>query len=110
MAQVVVALRATTFCASRLGVLECTSFGISKSLCMYVFGLCGVLECRSYTPTDWFGVCNHSWDENPTMSEEDTEDMDIYRQRWEEVECLVPAFVAVRRQCLEWYREDAVSA
>ncbi|KIJ20471.1 hypothetical protein PAXINDRAFT_7708 [Paxillus involutus ATCC 200175] len=53
---------------------------------------------------------HHSWDENPTMSEEDTEDMDIYRQRWEEVECLVPAFVAVRRQCLEWYREDAVSA
>ena len=49
-------VRATTFCASRLGVLECTSFGISKSLCMYVFGLCGILGCRSYTPTDWFGV------------------------------------------------------
>ncbi|KIK85210.1 hypothetical protein PAXRUDRAFT_152758 [Paxillus rubicundulus Ve08.2h10] len=56
----------------------------------------------------------HSWDANPTMPEEDIEDMEIYQQRWDEVDSLIPAFIAVRRQCLEWCWketkvEDAVS-
>ncbi|KAF8838645.1 hypothetical protein BDN67DRAFT_1012953 [Paxillus ammoniavirescens] len=53
---------------------------------------------------------HHSWGDNPTISGEATEDMEIYRQRWEEVKGLVPAFAAVRRQCLQWYREDTMSA
>ncbi|KAF8840567.1 hypothetical protein BDN67DRAFT_635932 [Paxillus ammoniavirescens] len=45
---------------------------------------------------------DNSWGHNPTMiSESDIEDKAVYRQRWEEVEALVPAFVAVRQQRLE---------
>ncbi|KIJ14729.1 hypothetical protein PAXINDRAFT_134666 [Paxillus involutus ATCC 200175] len=48
----------------------------------------------------------HSWDIAFTMSEEATEAMESYQQRWEEVEALVPAFVAVRKQCLERYQRE----
>ncbi|KAF8840564.1 hypothetical protein BDN67DRAFT_1011393 [Paxillus ammoniavirescens] len=48
----------------------------------------------------------HSWNSNPTMSEEATEAVELYRQRWEEVEALVPALVVVREQCLERYQQE----
>jgi len=49
---------------------------------------------------------NEAWGDDPTMSEEGTEDIEVYQQRWEEVEGLVPAFAAVRRQCLDWYQKE----
>ncbi|KAF9225709.1 hypothetical protein BS17DRAFT_559394 [Gyrodon lividus] len=56
-----------------------------------------------------------SWNENTLMSVEDPDDVELYRERWEEVDGLVPAFAAVRRQCLEWNQkqkmdEDVASA
>ena len=41
-------------------------------------------------------------------TEVDLDEVDIYRERWEEVENLLPAFSAVRRQCMEWAQKRAV--
>ncbi|KIK96199.1 hypothetical protein PAXRUDRAFT_32524 [Paxillus rubicundulus Ve08.2h10] len=42
----------------------------------------------------------------PMALSEDVEAMELYRQRWEEVEHLVPAFAAVREQCSERYQKE----
>ncbi|KAF8556819.1 hypothetical protein OG21DRAFT_1458543 [Imleria badia] len=46
---------------------------------------------------------------NPTMiwTEVDLDEVDVYRERWEEVENLLPAFSTVRRQCMEWAQKKA---
>ncbi|KAF9231249.1 hypothetical protein BU15DRAFT_56395 [Melanogaster broomeanus] len=56
-----------------------------------------------------------SWDQDIFISEEDPDSGEAYLDRWEEVEILLPAFTAVRRQCLGWVQmktkeEDVVSA
>ncbi|KAH0826689.1 hypothetical protein J3R83DRAFT_5080 [Lanmaoa asiatica] len=43
-----------------------------------------------------------SWNHSILGTDVDLDEMDIYRERWEEVENLLPAFSAVRRQCVEW--------
>ncbi|KIJ14707.1 hypothetical protein PAXINDRAFT_115738 [Paxillus involutus ATCC 200175] len=48
----------------------------------------------------------HSWRDDPAMSEEETEAMELFRKRWEEVEYLVPGLAAVRRQYSEWCRKE----
>ncbi|KAG8216923.1 hypothetical protein J3R82DRAFT_7199 [Butyriboletus roseoflavus] len=47
-------------------------------------------------------VVKSSWSHSMIGTDLDLEEVDIYRERWEEVENLLPAFSAVRRQCQEW--------
>jgi hypothetical protein len=41
------------------------------------------------------------WSEHPAMPEDNIQDTELHQERWNKVERLVPAFAAVRRQCLE---------
>lgn len=43
-----------------------------------------------------------AWCQSMFMQDVDREEVDIYRERWEEVGNLLPAFSAVRKQCMEW--------
>ncbi|KIJ62188.1 hypothetical protein HYDPIDRAFT_95105 [Hydnomerulius pinastri MD-312] len=47
-----------------------------------------------------------SWSQNEYMIVADGDEADMYRERWDEVGALLPAFTAVRRQCLRWSSEQ----
>ena len=52
-----------------------------------------------------------SWVSMVTFGTEmDLDEMEVYRDRWEEVENLLPAFSAVRRQCVNWAARKAVES
>lgn len=48
-----------------------------------------------------------SWGQSTLGTDVDLDEVDVYRERWEEVENLLPAFSAVRRQCMEWVEKKA---
>lgn len=48
-----------------------------------------------------------SWYHNMLGPDEDQEEVDMFRDRWEEVGDFLPAFCAVRRQCMEWAQRRA---
>ncbi|KAG6377368.1 hypothetical protein JVT61DRAFT_15164 [Boletus reticuloceps] len=47
------------------------------------------------------------WHHGILWTEVDLDEVDTYRERWEEVENLLPAFSAVRKQCMEWAQKKA---
>lgn len=48
-----------------------------------------------------------SWGHSMLGTDVDLDEVDIYRERWEDVENLLPAFSSVRRQCMEWAQKRA---
>lgn len=61
------------------------------TIAAFLSGVCPELEAVKST-----------WCQDELETEVDAEEVEVYRERWEEVEILLPAFSAVRKQCMEW--------
>lgn len=52
-------------------------------------------------------VVKSVWHHTLMWMDDDVDEADVYRERWEEVENLLPAFSTVRRQCMGWAQKKA---